>query len=119
MANNGNTGANSLAQLLTSRMAQAGKTSLVLDFGEIGRNYELITNTFPVPIPRNAYSVCQKALGVNLELSGGAHDGHSEGNGAHSHSADIPGIIPGSRVLVAWVQQEAVVIDQICSAERL
>lgn len=119
MANHGNTGANNLAQLLTNRMAQAGKSSLVLDFGEIGSNGELITNTFPVPIPRSAYSVCQKALGVNLEVSGGSHDGHSEGNGMHAHSTEIPGIAPGSRVLVAWVQQEAVVIDQICSAERL
>lgn len=119
MANNGNTGANSLAQLLTSRMSQAGKTSLVLDFGEIGSNYELITNTFPIPIPKTAYSVCQRALGATLWLSGGAHGGHSDGDGTHSHSADIMGIAPGSRVLVAWVQQEAVVIDQICSAERL
>lgn len=119
MAKNGNSGANSLAQLLTSRMEQAKKAPLVLDFGEIGRNYELITNTFPVPIPRTAYSVCQKALGINLELSGGTHEGHTEGNGSHTHSAGLPEIAPGSRVLVAWVQQEAVVIDQICSAERL
>ena len=101
MANNGNTGANSLAQLLTSRMAQAGKTSLVLDFGEIGRNYELITNTFPVPIPRNAYSVCQKALGVNLELSGGAHDGHSEGN---EHILTLRIFQGLSREAVCWLR---------------
>lgn len=119
MANNGNSGTNSLAQLLTSRMEQTKKAPLVLDFGEIGQNYELVTNTFPIPIPRTDYSVCQKALGINLELSDGAHGGHTEGDGNHAHSIDIPGIAPGSRVLVAWVQQEAVVIDQICSAERL
>lgn len=119
MADIGNSGANSLAGLLSERMERAGRQPLVLDFGEIGSNYELVTNTFPVPIPKNGYSVCRNALGVHASLSGGDHGGHTDGDGSHGHSVDIPGIVPGSRVLVAWVQQEAVVIDVIYSAERL
>ena len=62
---------------------------------------------------------------------GGTHGGHISGSGDHSHSGDgqhvhtnegphihdvlVPekmrSIAPGDRVLVAWVQNEAVVID--------
>lgn len=68
--------------------------------------------------------------------SGGSHDGHVSGSGDHAHSGDgehvhngegphvhnvlIPekmrSIKPGDRVLVAWVQSEAVVIDIILPA---
>lgn len=34
-------------------------------------------------------------------------------NGSHTHTAKPPQIKPGDRVLVAWVQNEAVVIDVV------
>lgn len=85
MAFEGNAGTNKLAKVLTKRMKQEGKSPLVLDFGEIQENGSLLTNTFPVPMPKGQYSVCRS----------------------------LSYVTSGSRVLVAWVQNEAVVIDII------
>ena len=53
--------------------------------------------------------------------SGGSHDHGSAGN--HSHSVLIPEkmrwLKPGDRVLVAWVQHDAIVLDIILSATEI
>lgn len=51
--------------------------------------------------------------GLAYTISGGSHGGHEGGNGSHTHTAKPPQIKPGDRVLVAWVQNEAVVIDVV------
>lgn len=151
-------GMNHLARVLHGRMqnVQDGNSSLVLDFGVIQNDYSLLTNTFPVPIPKSDYLICrQLSLGATGSVlasstsngahehngggthshSGGEHEGHEEGDGTHehdggshnhggggehSHNTLIPekmrSIKPGDRVLVAWVQHDAVVIDIICPA---
>ncbi len=83
----GNQGINRLANVLTQRMKKENSSPLVLDFGEIQTNGSLITNTFPVPIPKGDYSVCGQLIPESTEA--------------------------GRHVLVAWVQNEAVVIDRI------
>lgn len=83
-----NSGVNHLAQVLTQRMRQEIPTDLILDFGQINGDLSLTTNTFPVKIPPGDYVVC-----MSSKLSA------------------------GSRVLVAWVQSEAVVIDCIGSIQ--
>ena len=83
-------GVSKLAKVLTDRMREEADRPLVLDFGTIKSNLSLVTNTFPVAIRRGAYSVCKPLLGTgNVTLK------------------------PGMRVLVAWVQNEAVVIGTI------
>ena len=45
--------------------------------------------------------------------NGGKHGGHSSGDGSHGHTITPPQIKPGDRVLVAWVMNEACVIDVV------
>ncbi|MCI8418843.1 MAG: hypothetical protein HFI33_15330 [Lachnospiraceae bacterium] len=105
-------------------MKREGEAPLVLDFGEILPDGSLVTNTFPVPVPKGDYSVLRSlTLGMvddvltttSLKEDDGEHDGHLEGTGSHSHSILLPekmrSVRPGDRVLVAWVQNEAVVVD--------
>ena len=106
-------GANQLANVLSKRMRETSKSPQMLDFGEIQANGSLLTNTFPVPIPKGDYTVCRQ---LTLGESGSILT-VTDTDGTHSHSIQVPeqmrSICPGDRVLVAWVQNEAVVIDVI------
>lgn len=74
------------------RVAEHGKNnSLLLDFGEIQKDGSLITNTFPIPIPKADYLVCRCDT---------------------TYTA-------GTRVLVAWVGNDAVVISAIVEASEV
>lgn len=123
-----NTGISKLANVVSKRINKhTGDSSLVLDFGEILKDKSLLTNTFPVKIPKGQYSVCRQLTlgptGNKLTETGkadtgkGRHGGHLGGDGSHEHNISIPekmrSLKPGDRVLVAWVQSEAVVIDLI------
>ena len=108
--NKGSPGLSKLARVISNRAEDvAGKAErdLVLDFGSIKGD------TFPIPIPRSDYHVCRLVGGLAYTISGGSHGGHEGGNGSHTHTAKPPQIKPGDRVLVAWVQNEAVVIDVV------
>lgn len=109
----GHPGTSKLAAVLSQRMKKENDSPLVLDFGEIQANGSLITNTFPVPIPKGDYTVCRHVGGLSFQVSGGTHVGHTLENGSHVHTVAPPAIKAGDRVLVAWVQSEAVVIDVI------
>lgn len=124
MDGSSNLGLNKLAQVMQERMdrnQQANNGALVLDFGTIQADMSLKTNTFAVPIPQADYHVCrQLTLGPTGSLltetkTQGQHGGHISGDGSHDHDIKVPekmrSIKPGDRVLVAWVQSEAVVID--------
>ena len=112
--NKGSPGLSKLARVISQRAENvAGKAErdLVLDFSSIKGDMSLLTNTFP--IPRSDYHVCRLVGGLAYTISGGSHGGHEGGNGSHTHTAKPPQIKPGDRVLVAWVQNEAVVIDVV------
>ena len=116
-----NAGTNRLANVLTDRMKRESESPLYLDFGEIQANGSLITNTFPVAVPKGQYSVCRHVGGLSFEISGGGQEGHEEkttdhNTGSHTHTVKPPAVKSGDRVLVAWVQSEAVVIDVIVSS---
>ena len=115
----GNPGASKLGKVLAQRMSKQSESPLVLDYGSIEADYSLKTNTFPLPIPKSDYTVCRHVGGLSLETSGGEHGGHESGNGSHSHTIPVPTVKPGDRVLVAWIQNEATVIDVIVPANRL
>lgn len=76
-----NAGTNRLAVVLSRRMKMEGESAPVIDFGEIKANGSLVTNMFPVAVPRGDYTVCRHAA-----------------------------CSAGDRVLVAWVNSEAVVV---------
>ncbi|NCC67076.1 MAG: hypothetical protein EOM14_02610 [Clostridia bacterium] len=144
MSGNGNPGVNKLGLVLQERMKTCGESSLLLDFGAIQTDMSLLTNTFPIPIPKTDYTVCrQLTLGATGEALtatavGGKHShgpsgehAQESGTGSHSHTDEgehghsvlIPEkmrkLKPGDRVLVAWVQNEAVVVDIILPAASI
>lgn len=114
MAFESNSGTNKLANVLTGRMKKENAAPLVLDFGEIQEDGSLVTNTFPQPVPKGDYSILRQ-----LTLGGIGEMFTSTGNDGldHVHTVVIPEkmrrVAPGDRVLVAWVQSEAVVVDLV------
>ena len=113
-----NEGVNRLAQVLQDRTQKHrdAYADLLLDFGVINSDYSLLTNTYPIPIPKSDYLVLrQLTLGdTNDTLT------KTTTVSSHKHDVLIPEkmryIKPGDRVLVAWVQHDAVVLDIILSA---
>lgn len=87
-------GTNKLAQVIAERIKSDTESALVLDFGELTKNMSLVTNTFPVPVPKEDYVVDRRLLeGEDLKK--------------------------GSRVLVAWVANTPVIVCVIASGENL
>lgn len=169
----GNPGINHLALALQGQMERNhnARSALVLDFGVIQADYSLLTNTYPIPIPKSDYMVCrQVTLGPTnfilaktqdiglphsgshihhtMDLTCSSHGGSVTGtvgeetgaapdppipaqktaggdgsDGMHQHHVLIPEkmrkLLPGDRVLVAWVQNDAVVVDLVLPASVL
>ena len=163
-------GTNRLGQAIAKRIGKQmqGESSLVLDFGEIKDDESLLTNTFPIPIPKGDYHVLRSltygkvgdilAKTQNIGSPGSGEHSHKKvttlldsrgmpcsgfvglpaagqpdppdppqssagsggDEGAHQHHVLVPekmrSLKPGDRVLVAWVQNEAVVIDIVVSS---
>ena len=141
-------GANKLGQAIADRIVKhmEGESSLVLDFGEIKGDESLVTNTFPIPIPKGDYHVLrQLTLGKKDDVFAKTQNTGKDNSGKHTHEFQLQAgpypvtgiikdsipsrhvhdiIIPelmrslksGDRVLVAWVQNEAVVIDIVVSS---
>lgn len=80
-----NDGINRLARTIDSRMRRQTDKSPVLDFGTLKKNGSLITNTFPKAIALGDYSIL---------------------DGFEPEEKD-------TRVLVAWVEDDAVVIGKL------
>lgn len=132
MSKQGNPGINQLACVLQGHLMSIvgeGAKDLVADFGVINADYSLTTNTFPRPIPRPEYNVCRSvtynpAIPLTLTYCDGAH-GHPDAGygGAHVHQVLLPEkmywIRPGDRVLVLWVQNEAVIVDIVYRGDRV
>lgn len=138
-----NEGVNMLARVLQKRMQNTMQTPPVLDFGVIQGDYSLLTNQYPIPIPKTDYLVCrQLTLGkkddvlTKTQVSGKPNDGkHSHPpcsalgssghiqNGDHIHDVLIPEkmrwLKPNDHVLVVWVGTDAVVVDIICPASEV
>lgn len=81
----------------------------LLDFGEIRGDKSLLTNRFGVPIPKDDYVICRGLAHGALTTTS------AEG---HAHRVTIPKVKPGDRVLVAWVDDDAVIIDVILNADE-
>lgn len=104
-----------MAAVLMEKMRQIGDKPNVLDFGSILDDYSLKTNSFPTPIPKGAYFVCRIAAlsdRENWNMTANADN--------HAHAIPLPerltSIQPGDRVLVAWVDDDPVVIDKFMPA---
>ena len=60
MAFDSNDGVSRLAAALDSRMKQHADKPLCLDFAEIQADGSLLSNTFPIAIPKEDYRVCRQ-----------------------------------------------------------
>lgn len=110
----GNEGINKLAGVIQSRMKSMSDKPQMLDFGVIQSDMSLVTNQFPKPIPQTDYMVCR-------QLTLGATDSElTKTKGSGTKNVLVPekmrSIKPGDRVLVAWVGDDACVVDIILPA---
>ena len=121
-------GANKLTNTLTGMMRSIADKPPALDFGIINSDYSLSTNLFRQPIPKNEYSICRHLLydpsvPLTETYTDGTHSHPGAGEpGLHYHEVKLPKkmrwLIPGDKVLVAWIQNEAVVIDIVYSGSH-
>lgn len=116
-------GASKLAGVLKGMARRSTEIPLALDFGGIQNDGSLLTNSFPVPIPKSDYQICRYLTypGNENNTTSGASVGD---HGSHTHSVSVVRdkdrkIKAGDRVLVAWVGDDAVVIDIIVPAEEV
>lgn len=139
------------AGVLRGMVENAADVSPVFDFGTIQSDGSLLTNRFPIPIPKTDYLVLRcaglpnsevvKTEGhthtltsgnVSVSVGSGGSPSHSHGasgslSGSTGSSTDKVNIArasqahikPGDRVLVAWVDNDAVVLDVVLSAENV
>ena len=89
----GNEGINKLAAVFQNRMHGMTDKPEVLDFGVIQGDMSLLTNRFPRPIPQTDYMVCRQLTLISVK--------------------------PGDRVLVAWVGDDACVVDIVLPATEM
>lgn len=97
-------GFNELALALQKRAEKVNDSPLFIDFGRINGDGSLRTNSVPLDIPSSDYLICENLF-----------PGQSCSEGWVSPKR----IAPGSRVLVAWVGNDAVVIDRIRNASEV
>ena len=125
----GHPGANKFTNMMIDMSKKVSDKPLSLDFGLINGDLSLTTNTFPKPIPKGEYSICRSvaydpSVPLTQTYTDGEHDHPGAGPpGVHQHNVRLPKkmywLLPGDRVLVAWVQNEAVVIDKVYNGEHL
>lgn len=129
MSKKGNPGINKLADIFQKQIGQVSENPLVLDIGIINEDYSLSTNTYPNPIPKSDYLACRAitydpSVPLTKTYCDGAHgQPHAGFGGAHVNQVELPEkmywIRPGDKVLVAWVQNDAVVVDIIVSGSEV
>lgn len=111
-----NEGANFLARVMQERTHTLINKPPILDFGTIQGDMSLRTDKFPRPIPQNMYVVCRSVTWGKVD------DVFYKTNIVLDHSHEtlvgqkFRWLQPGDRVLVAWVGDDACVIDLIYPA---
>ncbi len=119
------------AEILNQQMQKVRKAGeqTVLELGSINDDLSLAIDGLKDRIPKGEYLVSLHIKGLSgdqlhsLDIahthSGGRHSQYT-GDGVHSHSdgthhhvlpETLRGIIPGDRVLVAWVGGQPIVLD--------
>ena len=90
VSNRGNNGAVQLVTAIQKIAGQQSPQDRIADLGTIRADYSLVTDSFPVPIPRGEWFMIRRPV-----------------------TAEDSGLRPGDRVAVIWVGNEAVVIGSI------
>ena len=82
-----NEGFNMLGRVLQSRMKRVSESPTIVDFGVIQGDYSLLTNQFPIPIPKTDYHVCrQLTLGEKDDILAKTQKIGQPHSGAHIHN---------------------------------
>lgn len=89
MSYEGNQGAEALVKAVSAVMGSQLPKERMIDGGVIKADYSLVTDSYPVPIPKGEWSLLSHLLQIP------------------------PGITPNARVAVCWLGGEAVVIGTI------
>jgi len=107
-------GYNELALTIQRRIMKADtSSSLLIDFGQINSDGSLRTNSVPLDIPSSDYLICGSLLDNDCTCE-------SAGDPAHTHTIKtIERIATGTRVVVAWVGNDAIVIDVMKTASEV
>lgn len=126
---NFNAGASKLTNTIKNMIKSTAAPPVAVDIGILNSDYSLTTNLFRQPIPKEEYSVCRSLLydpSVPLTQTyvDGTHSHPGAGEpGLHYHEVKLPTkmhwLKPGQKVLVAFVQNEAIIIDIIFSGTWL
>lgn len=113
MAFDSNPGSSRLGEVLAGRMRKENASPQPLDFGTITPGGNLQTDTFGQVIPKGSYTVLGHLKKEEEQIL--TEPGEGSGGVLHEHMVTLPGnmLTDGDRVLVAWVQNEAVVVDVI------
>ena len=104
-----------------SKLADKGlDTEPVIDFGGIQADGSLLTNSFPIPIPKSDYQVCRYLTYPGSESNSTTSVSVGD-HGSHSHSVSVVRdkdrrLRARDRLLVVWVGSDAVVVDVIIPA---
>ncbi len=118
-------GMSKFAGVIDSMINKRKDESLILDYGVIQGDLSLVTNTFPVAIPKSDYMCCRHLQAIPEDKrwtteSAGSHThpgGYGSKAGSHRHKFQPHWVLEkGDRVLVAWVQNDPVVIDVLVHA---
>lgn len=123
MAFDSNPGSSKLAEVLVGRIRKEGESPQVIDFGTITAGGGLQPDSFKAVIPNGSYTVLRHLkLGksgeemtvTKMDSEAGESEGDAQTIPPHEHSVPVPdglqGMQAGDRVLLAWVQNEAVII---------
>lgn len=109
-------GLSRLAGVFQGMAKDAVPKDLVLDFGVIQKDKSLLTNTAGVAIPKEDYLVCRHLKSHSATTSSKSVGDH----GSHSHTVQTQRTLSvGDRVLVAWIQNDPVVIDVVLEADSV
>lgn len=89
---------------------------VLIDTGVIQGNYDLLTNSFPKPIPVTQYWVC-RIITHDPKLPLTVTEINKDAEHKHDHDVRLPRkmwrIQPGDRVLVVWCGSDAIIVDVI------
>lgn len=117
MSKGGNSpGLSKLARVFREMAKGQIPTDPLLDFGTIQGDKSLLTDSFDIPIPRSDYLILEQLKSTTAPTSETAVGDH----GKHTHTVKInDGLTTGDRVLVAWINNDAVVIGKIREASEI
>ena len=107
-------GLSRLAGVMRDLAKKDKDTALVLDFGTIQGDGSLLTNTYPLPIPKSDYIVCRHLK--SWEITKSTNSRSVGDHGEHSHSFTIERrerLKKGDRVVAEVIARTGETLDYI------